>query len=235
MSAAGIKSYPFAVVCNVDQQSKKNHYLDATVLWATVWIITPLRIMVCIVVFPDFHLTCMAFVEFLSHGYHMSQWHSCRTLDLVLRHKEKFIGVLSNIYLKCCLHERESESESESVCLKERTKDVTFSQHGGLLHPSNSESAWLCPAAREHWGCYGCKVVRGITMNPVRPGDSPAPSHASLLSSPGSMGSAGAREDTGEPEDRARIKSKLVSAWNSVKYGTILTSIYVLYAMQTNF
>lgn len=71
-------------------------------------------------------------------------------------------------------------------------------------------------------------------MNPVRPGDSPAPSHASLLSSPGSMGSAGAREDTGEPEDRARIKSKLVSAWNSVKYGTILTSIYVLYAMQTN-
>lgn len=56
-------------------------------------------------------------------------------------------------------------------------------------------------------------------MNPVRPGDSPAPSHASLLSSPGSMGSAGAREDTGEPEDRARIKSKLVSAWNSVKYG----------------
>ncbi|XP_076121616.1 cysteine protease atg4da [Alosa pseudoharengus] len=56
-------------------------------------------------------------------------------------------------------------------------------------------------------------------MNPVRPGDSPAQSHASLLYSPGSMGSAGARDDSGEPEDRVKIKSKLVSAWNSVKYG----------------
>lgn len=59
-------------------------------------------------------------------------------------------------------------------------------------------------------------------MNPVTPGDSPAQSDVSLLSSPGSMGSAGASEDAEKPEDRVRIKSKLVSAWNSVKYGTFL-------------
>ncbi|XP_012681269.1 cysteine protease ATG4D [Clupea harengus] len=58
-----------------------------------------------------------------------------------------------------------------------------------------------------------------MAMNPVTPGDSPAQSDVSLLSSPGSMGSAGASEDAEKPEDRVRIKSKLVSAWNSVKYG----------------
>ncbi|XP_063072998.1 cysteine protease atg4da-like [Engraulis encrasicolus] len=64
-------------------------------------------------------------------------------------------------------------------------------------------------------------------MKPVSRGDRdfPRQSHASVRSSPGSMGSAGAREDTEEPEeDRVRIKSKLVSAWNTVKYGWSLKS-----------
>ncbi|KAL2100922.1 hypothetical protein ACEWY4_002683 [Coilia grayii] len=61
-------------------------------------------------------------------------------------------------------------------------------------------------------------------MKPVSRGDFPAQSNASLLSSLGSMGSTGAREDTEEPEDRVRIKTKLVSAWNSVKYGWSFTS-----------
>lgn len=59
---------------------------------------------------------------------------------------------------------------------------------------------------------------------PATSGCSVAQKNASLLSLSGSMGSAGAVEEQGRPEDRTKIKSKLVSAWNSVKYGWTLKS-----------
>ncbi|XP_031690414.1 cysteine protease ATG4D isoform X2 [Oncorhynchus kisutch] len=65
-----------------------------------------------------------------------------------------------------------------------------------------------------------------VVMNPSSPCEGQSPEgdppddwfHLSTMSL-GTQGSDGSQDDTEEPEERGRLKSKLVSAWNNVKYG----------------
>lgn len=65
-----------------------------------------------------------------------------------------------------------------------------------------------------------------VVMNPSSPCEGQSPEgdppddwfHLSTMSL-GTQGSDGSRDDPEEPEERGRLKSKLVSAWNNVKYG----------------
>uniref|UniRef100_A0A673WAZ8 Cysteine protease n=1 Tax=Salmo trutta TaxID=8032 RepID=A0A673WAZ8_SALTR len=65
-----------------------------------------------------------------------------------------------------------------------------------------------------------------VVMNPSSPCEGQNPEgdppddwfHLSTMSL-GTQGSDGSRDDPEEPEEKGRLKSKLVSAWNNVKYG----------------